>query len=40
MVKGFYSLVLFAELGRGRHIFTQGLIAVAQVPGTAPTPTP
>ena len=40
MVKGFYSLALFAELGRGRHIFTQGLIAVAQVPGTAPTTPP
>jgi 2-polyprenyl-3-methyl-5-hydroxy-6-metoxy-1,4-benzoquinol methylase len=34
-VRTFYRLLLFAELGRGHHIFTQDLIAVAQVPGAA-----
>jgi len=31
-VKAFYRLLLFAELGRGHWIFTQGLIAVGRVP--------
>ena len=35
-VKAFYRLLLFAELGRGRWIFTQGLIAVGRVPAAAP----
>ena len=34
-VKAFYRLLLFAELGRGRWIFTQGLIAVGRVPAAA-----
>ena len=34
-VKLFYRLLLFAELGRGRWIFTQGLIAVGRVPNAA-----
>jgi 2-polyprenyl-3-methyl-5-hydroxy-6-metoxy-1,4-benzoquinol methylase len=32
MVKAFYRVLLFAELGRGQWIFTQGLIAVGRVP--------
>jgi 2-polyprenyl-3-methyl-5-hydroxy-6-metoxy-1,4-benzoquinol methylase len=35
-VKLFYRTVLFAELGRGRWILTQGLIAVGQVPNASP----
>jgi 2-polyprenyl-3-methyl-5-hydroxy-6-metoxy-1,4-benzoquinol methylase len=35
-VKSLYRVLLFAELGRGRRIFTQGLIAVGRVPLTAP----
>jgi 2-polyprenyl-3-methyl-5-hydroxy-6-metoxy-1,4-benzoquinol methylase len=31
-VKTFYRILLFAELGRGQRILTQGLIAVGQVP--------
>ena len=31
-VKGFYHLLVFAELGRGDHIFTQGLIATGRAP--------
>lgn len=31
-VKTFYRLLLFAELGSGNRIFTQGLIAVGHVP--------
>jgi 2-polyprenyl-3-methyl-5-hydroxy-6-metoxy-1,4-benzoquinol methylase len=34
-VKAFYSVLLFAELGRGQWIFTQGLIAVGRVPAAA-----
>lgn len=34
-VKLFYRALLFAELGRGHRIFTQGLIAAARVPSTA-----
>jgi hypothetical protein len=36
-VKSLYRILLFAELGRGRWIFTQGLIAVGRVPGASPT---
>jgi 2-polyprenyl-3-methyl-5-hydroxy-6-metoxy-1,4-benzoquinol methylase len=32
VVKAFYHMLVFAELGRGRRIFTQGLIAVGRVP--------
>ena len=35
MVKAFYRILLFAELGRGHWIFTQGLIAVGRVPDHA-----
>lgn len=33
-VKALYHVLVFAELGRGRRIFTQGLIAVGRVPAT------
>lgn len=36
LVKAFYRVLLFAELGRGQWIFTQGLIAVGRVPLVAP----
>lgn len=32
LVKGLYQLLLFAELGRGRRIVTQGIIAVGRNP--------
>ena len=35
LVKAFYRVLLFAELGRGQWIFTQGLIAVGRVPSHA-----
>jgi SAM-dependent methyltransferase len=35
VVKAFYRVLLFAELGRGQWIFTQGLIAVGRVPNHA-----
>jgi 2-polyprenyl-3-methyl-5-hydroxy-6-metoxy-1,4-benzoquinol methylase len=35
VVKAFYRILLFAELGRGKWIFTQGLIAVGRVPTNA-----
>ena len=34
-VKAFYRVLLYAELGRGQWIFTQGLIAVGRVPADA-----
>jgi 2-polyprenyl-3-methyl-5-hydroxy-6-metoxy-1,4-benzoquinol methylase len=37
-VKAVYRLLLFAELGRGRWIFTQGLIAVGRVPTAGQRP--
>lgn len=36
-VKSLYRILLFAELGRGKWIFTQGLIAVGRVPSASPT---
>ena len=38
LVKAFYRVLLFAELGRGQWIFTQGLIAVGRVPAGAASP--
>ena len=38
MVKAFYRILLFADLGRGDWIFTQGLIAVGRVPDHAASP--
>jgi hypothetical protein len=36
-IKLLYRILLFAELGRGKWIFTQGLIAVGRVPSAAST---
>jgi 2-polyprenyl-3-methyl-5-hydroxy-6-metoxy-1,4-benzoquinol methylase len=36
-VKTFYRILLYAELGRGQRILTQGLIAVGRVPAGAIT---
>ena len=38
VVKAFYRVLLYAELGGGRRIFTQGLIAVGRVPDPAVPP--
>lgn len=38
LVKAFYRVLLFAELGRGQWIFTQGLIAVGRVPARVASP--
>ncbi len=38
VVKTFYKVLLFAELGRGQRIFTQGLIAVGRAPSHAVPP--
>lgn len=38
LVKAFYRVLLFAELGHGQWIFTQGLIAVGRVPAGAASP--
>jgi 2-polyprenyl-3-methyl-5-hydroxy-6-metoxy-1,4-benzoquinol methylase len=37
-VKTFYRILLYAELGGGPRIFTQGLIAVGRVPAGAASP--